>query len=261
MEGFRGSVCTEFISPLLPNGSHAMVNTLTPSETYAALRSDRQVAVIDIREPLDYSRGHIEESTLVPRRILESRLPDIVPTTNASVILCDQSGERAAITANDRPRHQSMVEEMITPVSASELSELVGRDGPTIIHVDTSERFREVHVPGSKWVPRYHLDQWLAENDVDTDDSLVLTCRDGHLSTSRRRQSPMNTGTTTCASSMEELVRGKMAATPWKTATVGCSSNPVTWSPNRTTKASGRSARIWSGKKNLGSCTCLDNLA
>ena len=71
-----------------------MARTLTPRAVQHALHSDEPVAVIDIREPLDFSEGHVPESTLVPRRVLESRLPVVVPNQHAPVILCDQSGER-----------------------------------------------------------------------------------------------------------------------------------------------------------------------
>jgi rhodanese-related sulfurtransferase len=77
-----------------------MISALTPQEVQQALNSDRPVAVIDIREPLMYSDGHISESTLVPRRLLELRLPVVVPNENATLIICDQSGEQACSDAS-----------------------------------------------------------------------------------------------------------------------------------------------------------------
>lgn len=72
-----------------------MVDTITPEETRQALdSSERQVAVIDVREPLEYSRGHISQSTLVPRRDLEFRLPFVVPDGRATIVLVDQHSER-----------------------------------------------------------------------------------------------------------------------------------------------------------------------
>jgi rhodanese-related sulfurtransferase len=77
-----------------------MKNSITPEEVQQTIDSDEQVAVIDIREPLDYSFGHIKEGTPVPRRLLESRLLEVVPNKEIPVILCDQSGDRAPIDAN-----------------------------------------------------------------------------------------------------------------------------------------------------------------
>lgn len=77
-----------------------MADAVTPEDTQRALQSEQRLAVIDIREPLDYSHGHIGESTLVPRRLLEFRLPAVVPNETATVILCDRHGERAHIDAD-----------------------------------------------------------------------------------------------------------------------------------------------------------------
>lgn len=77
-----------------------MASALPPQAVREAVESDRPVAVIDIREPLDFSDAHIPQSTLVPRRLLESRLPVVVPNEHASVILCDQSGEHACRDAS-----------------------------------------------------------------------------------------------------------------------------------------------------------------
>jgi rhodanese-related sulfurtransferase len=78
-----------------------MIDALTPKETRQTLDSpERQVAVIDIREPLEYSRGHIRESTLVPRRDLEFRLPFVVPDGRATIVLVDQYGERVVQDAD-----------------------------------------------------------------------------------------------------------------------------------------------------------------
>jgi rhodanese-related sulfurtransferase len=72
-----------------------MREVLSPADLRAALADERHVGVVDVREPLDYAEGHVEESTLVPRRDLEFRLPAVVPSKRARVVLCDQRGERA----------------------------------------------------------------------------------------------------------------------------------------------------------------------
>jgi rhodanese-related sulfurtransferase len=77
-----------------------MTDPITPEDARQALDSDRPVALIDVREPLDYSDGHAEGSTPLPRKRLEFRLPEVVPGETARVILCDQRGERAHLDAD-----------------------------------------------------------------------------------------------------------------------------------------------------------------
>ncbi|MFB6311653.1 MAG: rhodanese-like domain-containing protein, partial [Salinirussus sp.] len=73
-----------------------MPEPITPAATRSVIDDDsRQVALIDIREPLDYSEGHIYESTPVPRRDLEVRLPIVVPGGQATIVLIDEAGDRA----------------------------------------------------------------------------------------------------------------------------------------------------------------------
>jgi rhodanese-related sulfurtransferase len=78
-----------------------MTEPITPTATKAALDDpNRQIAVIDVREPLNYSEGHIYESTPVPRSDLEVRLPSVVPSGQATIVIVDRAGERAAHDAD-----------------------------------------------------------------------------------------------------------------------------------------------------------------
>lgn len=78
-----------------------MAEPITPVATRAALDDpDRQVAVIDVREPFDYSEGHVYESTPVPRGNLEVRLPAVVPGGRATIVIVDEAGERAVRDAD-----------------------------------------------------------------------------------------------------------------------------------------------------------------
>lgn len=73
---------------------------ITPADLRTLLDSDEPVAVIDVREPLDYTTGHVRESTLLPRRALEWRLPELLPRDDVPVVLVDDAGERAATDAD-----------------------------------------------------------------------------------------------------------------------------------------------------------------
>ncbi|AUV80802.1 hypothetical protein C2R22_03300 [Salinigranum rubrum] len=73
-----------------------MTSALSPQAVRTALDSGDPLAVIDVRDPLDYVQGHVLESTFVPRHDLERRLPTLVPNPATPVVLCDRCGDRAA---------------------------------------------------------------------------------------------------------------------------------------------------------------------
>lgn len=72
------------------------MTTIDPAALARLLDGDDEVAVLDVREPPGYAEGHVPGSTLVPRRVLERRLPELVPRTETPVVVVDGAGERAA---------------------------------------------------------------------------------------------------------------------------------------------------------------------
>jgi rhodanese-related sulfurtransferase len=54
-------------------------------------------AVLDLRERGAVERGHIFGVTSLPRRLLETRLPALVPVRSMPVVLCDEDGRLAAL--------------------------------------------------------------------------------------------------------------------------------------------------------------------
>lgn len=76
-----------------------MTDSLSPQALRERIETSEPVAVLDIRESLDYVQGHLRESTWVPRRTLERRLPDLVPNRATPVVVCDDDGERGELDA------------------------------------------------------------------------------------------------------------------------------------------------------------------
>ncbi|EMA66125.1 hypothetical protein C461_13173 [Halorubrum aidingense JCM 13560] len=72
---------------------------LSPSAVRDAIDSSDPVAILDVRQSLDYVNGNVMESTWVPRGDLERRLPALVPNRSTPIVLCDERGERAALDA------------------------------------------------------------------------------------------------------------------------------------------------------------------
>jgi rhodanese-related sulfurtransferase len=69
--------------------------TISPDALEALLRGTTPHALLDLRERATYERGHIYRATSLPRRLLESRLPQLVTGRGTTVVLCDEDGSLA----------------------------------------------------------------------------------------------------------------------------------------------------------------------
>ena len=78
---------------------------MTPQSLAALMASDAAHAVLDLRERGAYQRGHIYRSTALPRRLLELRLPALVPSTLTPLVLVDDDG---TLAARARPTLEAM---------------------------------------------------------------------------------------------------------------------------------------------------------
>src|SRR5687767_8864938 len=70
---------------------------MTPDDLVTLMRSPAPHAVLDIRERATYEKGHIYRATSLPRRLLEARLPALVPARGIPVVLYDADGTLAAL--------------------------------------------------------------------------------------------------------------------------------------------------------------------
>jgi rhodanese-related sulfurtransferase len=74
---------------------------ITAAELDRLMTSHAPHAVLDVRERGAYQRRHIFRATSLPRRLLELRLPALVPARPTPIVICDEAGElveRAAAT-------------------------------------------------------------------------------------------------------------------------------------------------------------------
>jgi rhodanese-related sulfurtransferase len=68
---------------------------LDPHELARRMQSDAPQALLDLREKATYERGHIYRATSLPRRLLEFRLPTLVPARATPIVVCDEDGRLA----------------------------------------------------------------------------------------------------------------------------------------------------------------------
>jgi rhodanese-related sulfurtransferase len=62
--------------------------------------SDRQWALMDIREAGEADAGHIHGATFLPRRMLELRLAELVPDRGTTIVVYDEGGPRADLAVH-----------------------------------------------------------------------------------------------------------------------------------------------------------------
>src|SRR5262245_42676889 len=63
------------------------------------MKSAAPHAVLDLRERGAYQRGHIFRATSLPRRLLELRLPALVPARRTPIVICDDEGALCSLAA------------------------------------------------------------------------------------------------------------------------------------------------------------------
>src|ERR1700675_3136982 len=77
----------------MPSSAHA--NPLDPHPVKAMLSDGRELALIDLREELIFSRSHLLWARSIPLRRLELRFARLVPRRDTRIVLCDDGdGDR-----------------------------------------------------------------------------------------------------------------------------------------------------------------------
>jgi rhodanese-related sulfurtransferase len=157
------------------------------------LEAGAPLALIDVREHGEYNASHIPGSSSLPRRLLEFRIQRLVPCTSVQVVVVDDDGRRAGLSAQtlERMGYTSVcvlegglsrwaseglptewgmnvpskafgerieVEHEVHTIHALELEQRI-RDGESVLILDarTPEEYREFCIPGGRSVPGAEL--------------------------------------------------------------------------------------------------------
>ena len=70
---------------------------ISPAELELLMKSHTPHAVLDLRERGAYQKRHIFRATSLPRRLLEQRLPLLVPALPTPIVLCDDTSALSAL--------------------------------------------------------------------------------------------------------------------------------------------------------------------
>jgi rhodanese-related sulfurtransferase len=166
-----------------------MVREITAAALAQLLDAGSPLALIDVREHGEYNLAHIPGASSVPRRQLEARIGRLVPFRGAEVVVCDDTGHRAALAARtlerlgyarvavlqggvnrwasqDRPTEWGMnvpskdfgekveVQHHVPTIDAEELARRQRRgDALLIVDTRTPEEYRRFCIPGGRSAP------------------------------------------------------------------------------------------------------------
>ena len=172
---------------------------------WRAQAGERSLYLLDVRTPEEYEAGHLAGSAPIPGGQLVQCTDAVIGTRNARVVLIDDSGVRATMTASwlvqmgwpevavlrldaggaeiaagpYTPFVPGLDEDAADRVSAAELAAMRGAGGVEIVDLEGSRAYREGHIPGAWFALRSRLDEALAV--LPPAAAVVFTSGDGVL--------------------------------------------------------------------------------
>jgi rhodanese-related sulfurtransferase len=177
-------------------------------ETLAAWRAEadrRTLYVLDVRTPEEYEAGHLAGARSAPGGQLVQETDAHIATWGARVVLVDDNGVRATMTAswlkqmgwNDvavlvatptdadwiagphKPQVLGLGGFAVDTIRPKELQARLTAGGVVVVDLDTSRRYGQGHIPGSWFAIRSQLPGALAK--LPRADAIVLTSPDSAL--------------------------------------------------------------------------------
>jgi len=164
----------------------------------------RTTYVLDVRTPEEFSEGHLDGSRSAPGGQLVQATDEYVATRNARLVLADDNGVRATMTASwlrqlgwadavvlaggvaDHDlRTGPGARQSVPAAPIIKIADLASRLADesattTVLDLGSSLKYRNRgHIPGAWWGVRSRLDQ--ARSAIGDTDFLVLTSTDGQL--------------------------------------------------------------------------------
>lgn len=164
----------------------------------------RTTQLLDVRTPEEYLQGHWPGATSAPGGQLVQETDHTVPVRGARIILYDNDGVRACMSASwlaqmawevyvledVRPADLSESGPLALPqppatapvveVTAQRLREWLQQPGTQVVDVGASAAFVKGHIPGANWLLRSQFDQDVAR--LPRAARVVVTCADGRAS-------------------------------------------------------------------------------
>lgn len=191
------------------------------SSELAALAADprRTTYLIDVRSPAEYRRGHLAEALNVPGGQLIQATDAILATRNARIVLIDDDGTRASMTAwwlvrmgwpevhthrlgkDSRLVSGSMpllvlgeAPRDVATISVDELARQLGDGTAVVFDLSDSLTYRRGHIPRAWFIVRARLIEDLAAVSLPQQARVVVTAQDDVLARLVTREIAVMTG-------------------------------------------------------------------
>lgn len=164
----------------------------------------RTTYLLDVRTPEEFADGHLPGSVSAPGGQLVQATDEYVGTRNARLVLVDDNGVRATMTASwlrqlgwtdavvladalnvEVLETGARARMSVAPAPTIEIADLADRiatdpDAITVLDIGSSLKYRRKgHIPGAWWGVRSRMDQ--ARESIGSVSTLVLTSTDGQL--------------------------------------------------------------------------------
>jgi rhodanese-related sulfurtransferase len=174
-------------------------------DTWRAEAAERSLYVLDVRTPEEYEAGHLRGARLAPGGQLVQETDSHMATWGARVVLVDDNGVRATMTASwlkqmgwrdvavlvsgpgdgdwvtgrHAPRVLGLEGVAVPGIAATDLRDRLAADDVVVVDLELSRRHAQGHVPGSWFAIRARLSDGLAK--LPPERPIVLTSSDGAL--------------------------------------------------------------------------------
>ncbi len=174
-------------------------------DRWRAEAAERTLYVLDVRTPEEYEAGHLRGARSAPGGQLVQETDAHVATWGARIVLVDDNGVRATMTASwlkqmgwsevavliagpaegnrVTGRHVSLVLGLDTvtasEIGANELSRALASGSAVVVDLDFSRRYAQGHIPGAWFATRARLGDAFAK--LPAAKTIVLTSPDGRL--------------------------------------------------------------------------------
>jgi rhodanese-related sulfurtransferase len=174
-------------------------------ERWRAEAAQRTLYVLDVRTPEEYETGHLRGARSAPGGQLVQETDAHVATWGARIVLVDDNGVRATMTASwlkqmgwpdvavmtagpaegdwvsgrHVPRVLGLEGAPASGIEASELRRSLASGSAVVVDLDFSRRYGQGHVPGAWFATRARLPDAVAK--LPAAETIVLTSLDGRL--------------------------------------------------------------------------------
>ena len=175
----------------------------TELDRFRAEADQRTLYIFDVRTPEEFSAGHVAGATSAPGGQLVQATDGYIGTRNARVVLADDQGVRAVMTASwlvqmgmpdvyvldegdagrelvaggAAPVPLGLAQAQAETVTPAELAQLLQDGTAALVDIGSSLQFRDAHIPGAHWAIRSRFPANLGK--LPRSGLLVITSPDG----------------------------------------------------------------------------------